>query len=405
MYELLWTILGVTAALAATWAYRRFATCSEQPEPPATKIETVAPPESREMALALADELASLVSAVEGRAHHLIESAPTRKLLPSAAEAMLSSLARLRHLHSKLVTFGRARPAETGTTDVCERIAELREDLQQMQLGIELRWDPPPELPRIDVGPSVVRDAILFVCAGLLRAERGATRLTFSAERSFTGERPTVKVEMTLEHIAVQARAADDAPAERAFALDLEAARHLLASHGGELELSHLPGKSVSAVIRLPMAVPVDRSDGASAEAQPSPPDPRMPDGPPTPASDSYGGALVLESDPTLRAVLARELKASGRAVFACADGAAADSFLQATPERFELLIVDDPQALDEHSPLGHTLRARAPGLKICLLTPPPSVQPDGCGELHCLPKPFGVHELRRTLASILAVG
>src|SRR5262249_57418216 len=36
-----------------------------------------------------------------------------------------------------------------------------------------------------------------------------------------------------------------------------------------------------------------------------------------------YGGVLVLESDPTVRAMLASELKAWGRAVFACADGAA----------------------------------------------------------------------------------
>ena len=100
--------------------------------------------------------------------------------------------------------------------------------------------------------------------------------------------------------------------------------------------------------------------------------------------------------------MLARELKASGRAVFACSDGAAAHTFLEATPDRFELLIVDDALQLAEHTPLARTIRSRAPGLKICLLTPRSSQPPPKWPGVHCLQKPFGVHELRRTLAAIL---
>ena len=122
-------------------------------------------------------------------------------------------------------------------------------------------------------------------------------------------------------------------------------------------------------------------------------------------APHNFGGALVLESDPTLRAVLSRELKASGRAVFACADGASAHTFLQATPDRFELLIVDDAHQLDEHTPLARTIREQVPDLKICLIAPNPATPPSTWPALHCLEKPFGVHELRRKLASILTVG
>ena len=112
----------------------------------------------------------------------------------------------------------------------------------------------------------------------------------------------------------------------------------------------------------------------------------------------------MLESDPALRAVLASELKASGRAVFACADGASAHTFLEATPDRFELLIVDDANQLDEYTPLARTIRQHTPNLKICLLAQMPTTSATAWPDLHCLPKPFGVHELRDTLASILAV-
>ena len=111
----------------------------------------------------------------------------------------------------------------------------------------------------------------------------------------------------------------------------------------------------------------------------------------------------MLESDPALRAVLARELKASGRAVFACADGASAHTFLQATPDRFELLIVDDARHLEDHTPLARTIRESAPELKLCLVTPSSAALPDSWPELQTLKKPFGVHELRRMLASLLA--
>jgi DNA-binding response OmpR family regulator len=125
-----------------------------------------------------------------------------------------------------------------------------------------------------------------------------------------------------------------------------------------------------------------------------------------TPTSrDRHGGALVLESDPAVRALLSQELKAAGRAVFACADGAAARTFLEATPERFELLVVDEAQRLDASDPLAATIRRVAPQLRILALWRGPlGPQPDWPGLQH-VAKPFGVHELRAALASILAAG
>lgn|GEM_PF-3877126 len=405
MYDFLWFALGVAVALAATelWriVFKEAAPSSphhgksDAAQPPPKSIDSSVSPETHELALSMAEELASLVSALEGRAHHLIEAAPSRAKLPGAAEAMLGSVDRLRHLHSKLITFGRARPVVSGATDVSELIASIRDELQQMQLGLELRWEPPPELPHINADPEAVRDAMLFVCAALLRAERGATRLTFSTERSFSTDQPTIKVELNLEWITVPGHNPSPGALDQGFALEWEAAKHLVHSYSGELQVWHLPGKSVRAVVRLPIVM-VDAPPAASA------PEVDETSSKTDTGEHIYGGALVLESDPALRAVLARELKASGRAVFACADGESAHTFLQATPDRFELLIVDDAQQIDEHTPLARTIRAHAPALKICLLTPAPASAPAGWQTVHTLKKPFGVHELRHKLASIL---
>lgn len=400
MLELYWFLIGATAATIAAWLLRaRVASRSLQREDRQRRaVATTISPESHELAISMSEELASLASAVEARTHHLIEAAPSRTQLPGAAEALLTSVERLRRLHKKLIAFGGARPVEDGIADITELINGISDELQFLQLGLELRWEPPPELPRIDANPEAIRDAILFVCAALLRAERGATRLTFSAERAFSQVRPTMKVELNLEWITVPGQTGGASSVDSAFALDWEAAKQLLSMHGGELTMSHLPGKAVQAIVQLPIVLNPEHPSSASARPEPER------SGRTVGESDhDYGGALVLESDPALRAVLARELKASGRAVFVCADGESAHTFLQATPDRFELLMLDDAQHLEEQTALARAIRARAPALKICLLTTSTTAPPADWPELHTLRKPFGVHELRHTLASILS--
>lgn len=345
------------------------------------------------MARTLAEELANLVSGVEGSSHHLIQSAPDRRRLPVAAEALLDTVHRLRRLHTKVVAIGHGRVSGTGSTDVGAVVSSLRDELLQMQLGLELCWEPPAGLPAVPIAADVMRDALLFLSAALLRAERGATHLAIAAELCFASDRPRVQIELALEWVTESSTPPEDPFAEPAFTLDLEAANNLITSHGGEVALSRLPGRMVRAVVRWPTV--------GEPTAHPAPGD--GPDDADAPAPHSYGGALLLEADPAIRAMLASELKATGRAVFACADIAAARSFLEATPDRFELLIVDHAQRLDADDALLPTIRDRVPALKICVLGKCGAAAPRDWPQVHCIEKPFGVHELRRALASVLA--
>lgn len=347
------------------------------------------PADARHLALTLAEELATLVSGIEGSTHHLVEAAPDRRQLPVAAESLLRAVQRLRTLHSKLVAFGRGRTAGNGTTDVAALVASLRDEVQHMQLGLEFSWDPPVGLPRIAVAHDIARDALLFLCAALLRAERGATHLAIHAEPCFAGEAPRVQIELCLEWVAEAEAPVGDLLADPSFTLDLEAANNLITGLGGDVSVSHLPGRSVRAVVRWPAAVaePLDAEPTTARTTTPH----------------SYGGALLLEADPLIRAMVASELKAAGRAVFACADGAAARSLLEATPDRFELLILDQHQRLDADPTLLGAIRRLTPELKICVLAPDTDATRDDAPRVHCIQKPFGVHELRRALATVLA--
>jgi hypothetical protein len=358
--------------------------------------------DARRLALTLADELANQISGVEGRAHHLIVSGPSRSQLPVAAEGMQGAIKRLRTLHSKILTLAGVRPAETGHTELDDAIEQLREGLQQLQLGLEVRWHPTAKLPAAAVEEQVVRDVLIFLGCALLRAERGATLLTIHCERCFADREPRVQIELMLEWVTSATQPRDDALQDTSFALDFEAAFQLVTQSSGDLQVAHLPGRSVRAVVRWPIstAAPVSLTLPEPAEPKSSPLTPPL-----TEPRHSFGGALILESDPAVRAMLSSELKATGRAVFACSDGAAARTFLLATPERFELLIVDAADRLTGDDDLRNTIRTTAPALKVVVLTPGPDAGPHRWPNARHLQKPFGVHDLRRALASLSPAG
>lgn len=372
-----------------------------------------APHGTRAFAISLAEELASLASGVEGRAHALIECAPHRAMLPAAAEGLLAAIHRLRTLHRKLVAFGQDRNPESGSTDLSELVTSLSDELQHMQLGLEVRWDPPPILPRLAANRDVVREALIFLCAALLRAERGATRLSITAELCFTEVDPTLQLELGLEWVVERTGSRANPGSDAGFSIEHEAAANLLRSQGGDVVFSHLPGRSACAVVRLPALVVADLPAEQPGEQAVATGPEAIPAAIPAPvqtlqqpaARHRYGGALVLEADPSVRAMLASELKATGRAVFACADGASARSFLAATPERFEVLIVDHHHRLEGDDALGETIRSMAPKLKICVLSPTGPRTPGAWPEVFRIEKPFGVHELRTALATVLAGG
>lgn len=399
------TVPGAAAAQDAATPAPTNSPANQTPAepPPAAAAPSAQTLEAVQVARSLADELATLVSGVEGRAHHLIEAAPDRRQLPAAAEALLAAVQRLRHLHGKLVAFGRNRALEPGRTSLEEALVAITDELQTLQLGIEVRRESAAHLPLLGVGPGVVHDTLRFVCAAMQRAERGATNLSVSTELCFRDDEPVVQVELGLEW-SHESPPHGHAPfADPAYTLDVEAASHLIQSHGGELALSHLPGRSIRAVLRWPLAVRTAETEipvASSTLAAPAEPELE-----PAPGGHRYGGALLLEADAAVRDLLSRELKATGRAVFACADGAAARSFLLATPERFELLIVDHQERLDADQALAATIRAVAPRLSILVLAPvtPPALL--AWPDLRSVAKPFGVHELRRALASIPAAG
>lgn len=417
--SLLWFAVGAACTAVAMRLRRRppVPIPAPPPMPPVAAEESIElgrearAAANRAVVATIGEELATLASGIEGRAHQLIEAAPERRQLPAAAEALIKSVQRLRVLHRKIVAFSGDRGPMPGFAELGTAASRLAEELQEIQFGIELHFDPPSTLPPLAVAPEALVDVLTFLAAAMMRAEPGATRLTLVAEQ-LLGTSHEVALELSLEwageHHATML-AGGHQP------IDFDAAANLVRAQGGAIELTHSPGRFVRSLVTLPAAERAARPRPDATEAPAGPPpepatvgpenpqaEPATKPSPIPPPKHGFGGALLLEPDPTVRAMVARELKAAGRAVFACADGTSARTFLETTPERFELLVVDHSRRLGNGEALTATIRAVAPDLRIFLL--------DSLGadvgvfaSVHSLPKPFGVHELREALALALS--
>ncbi len=91
---------------------------------------------------------------------------------------------------------------------------------------------------------------------------------------------------------------------------------------------------------------------------------------PPTATHHAFGGTLVLDRDPAIRNMIASELRAlEDRPVMTCADGEAAKALLEATPERFELLVLERNARLVSGESLAMQSLNKNPSVKVILLT------------------------------------
>jgi len=361
--------------------------------------------EAKPLAQTLSHELANIVSGIEGGAFRLIEATPLPPVRSNAAEGLWLAIRRLRRFHDKVRAFTTTPELDETTVSVESLLMSLRDELEASELGLQMTWNLPRTLPVPRGDNDALLAGLMFLSMALQQLAQGALRLSIDVEVSFVDDQPHVQLELRLEWDEDPGRHPLPSPISTAFLVARTSARNLLRSQGCSFSIDHVPGHLARALVRMPATYT------STSPMRPMLDSPVMP-----PAADSplpmldrnrFGGVLVLESDPTVRTMLASELKACGRAVFACADGAAARSLMQATPDRFEMLVVDQATRLSASDQLATTAANLCPDLKLFVLS-------DGAeGELpielaqrvHRIRKPFGISELRRALASVLDDG
>ena len=214
-----------------------------------------------------------------------------------------------------------------------------------LQVGLHIA----PSLPFAMANSDALRVSILFLIEGVLELEPDANSLVLQA-RSEEGDHGELSVRIDIEAILDEGSPHSEQPTPL-IRYSYLAARNLLAAQGASFTLDHIPGLNAFANITLTATnQPVGAwsedlssdSDATSETHQESLSEDSGENIPqPNRVEHHFGGVLIMESNPTIRDMLARELAKTRRNVVACSDGMAARTLFEATPERFEVLILE----------------------------------------------------------------
>jgi hypothetical protein len=342
-----------------------------------------------EIAVGVSAELATLASGIEGNAQLMCEAIAAREPIEAPADHLCAAVRRLRALSETIQQAAGPANVRRQPVRIEDVVLSVQHELEAASCGrFQIALDTASSVPEVHTDPRALRQTLLLLAEVLFGREPAAGTLTLRTRNSLARSAHAVVVQMVAE---VEERVSTRPRTAAQLALAHLAADNLLRALGAEFSLRAERGVEATASITLPVAYGEEAAAAAVLK--------------PTPHHD-FGGALVLESDPAVRYMVGQELERTGRQVFLCADGVGARTMWRATPERFELLVV---QAQGGRAP-GEELVAEAlatqPHTRAVLLgrTELPALAA-ALGEpqarVAVVTQPFGMMELRDALAHI----
>jgi two-component system cell cycle response regulator CpdR len=357
------------------------------------------------LAAGTGNELGDLATAVEGHANLLCEAIGDPEHVAQRAEQLWTSVRRVRLFSEKLLAFARPPQVTPRPLELLDLLRTLRSDLESYASGaFNVHFESASILPPATVDPEQLRMAMLFLVDTLLTLQPNTRQISLRAyTRIPEDDSPIVCIELCAEAEPgvgqIQTRPAS------MLQIGYLAARNLLEKMNAHLAFEHIEGLDVSCEIMLaavldtyepaigPGAAQAHQTTAAAVASVP-------------PSEHRFGGILILEDDRSVRELLAMELGRSGRSIITCGDGAAAHSLLEATPERFELLVLDGAAPMETGESLASWAHAQEPGLRFLLLTDALGFQPDTSDipkdQLVRLRKPFNLSDLRDAVRQLM---
>ncbi len=417
MHPLFWFLSGTASALTvvlialATRRRKPIVSAEVEPEPEAEPsverelLDGLVEDTNQHLELiarGVGGQLADLASGVEGSAQQLCESIGDPRNIAIYAELLWGNVRQLRLFSEKLISFS-SLATDPQPTDIPAFLTELRHDLEAFAAsGIKVELTTSGYLPKALVTARDLRYALLFLVDTMLAMESNTSHLSLRAHTDLTeipGEETRIAVEL-----CASAEPSDKqrAPIQQDVRLGYLAARNLLEAQEASFSIEHVEGISVSCFVNL-LPASIEESDEAITEI----PTPIEVEGPSQPVeTHEYGGILLLENDRSIRQMLSLELEQTGRNIFLCTDGASARSLVEATPERFELLILDHNAPIEAGDKLATDVLERHEGIKVLLLTartaPSHQLGASSGGRFVELCKPFGILEFRDALCRLI---
>ena len=331
--------------------------------------------------------------------------------LPRYIEAAQAGVRRAAALTHRLLSFSRRQTLDPQPTDINRLVAGMEELLSRTvgpEITIEIRAAPGLWTALLD--PNQVENALLNLCINARDAMQGGGRLTIHTDNITVGpggmngvgpgEYPSMCVTDTGTGMTpdVAARAFDPffttKPIGQGTGLGLSMIYGFVRQSGGHATIETTLGQGTTICLHFP------RHHAPSAPALSTAPVI-------APTARQAEGILLVDDEPTLRALVAESLADLGYTIHQAEDAAAALVLLQSTVA-IDLLVTDVglPGGLNGRQ-LADAARTGRPGLKVLFVTGYADVAVLNHGDLeagmHLLTKPFPLATLAGRVGAILA--
>ena len=176
-----------------------------------------------------------------------------------------------------MLSFSKEREPDPVPSDLVALITDIVETVQQRadEIGANLEWAPPTDMPQLLFDPEALSRAILNVVTNALDAveDRSGAMVSIRVARDTEGERVTVTVSdngegMPPETIAEIFNLFVSTKGARGTGLGLTVSRKILREHGGDIRVSSQPGEGSTFVLEFPVRT---GDDGQAAPPPDSP--------------------------------------------------------------------------------------------------------------------------------------
>lgn len=351
------------------------------------------------LAGSLAHDFNSLLTVVINNASQLKASTGLDEHERLAAVETLEAGQRGAALIRQLLALSRRKRPEPRTFALNELLSEWLELLPRvLGEGVELELELASEAPYVTADPGYVEQALLNLVLGTRAATSGSGRLKLGTS---AGEPGSATVELWVEHpLATEdAEVAPSANPYLSFDADVRSRSVGFSSvwataeqWGGSVQVDEL-GDRLRYRVRFPRGTTA--APPASARRGESP------------SAAEAATVLVVDDEPTLRAVMRRALVRDGHQVLVAEDGARALKLAASHPHPIHLLLTDVVMPGISGLELARRLGHERPGLAVLYVsgfTFEEAVPPtDLARGIAYLPKPFDALVLTEKVREILA--
>ncbi|MCA8942641.1 MAG: hypothetical protein KDB80_08810 [Planctomycetes bacterium] len=336
------------------------------------------------LATGIGRELADLATAVQGNAQLLCEVAGEPELVAVRCESLWAGVDRLRLLTEKILTFARDAKIHREPVEIRLLLDEVKRELETAKgdlVAVQVATSPflPPALADRDS----LYHSILFLVDTLLELEPCTHSIAIAAYADVSDDVTTIGIEICAES---DGSSKVSRPRKHALELGYLAAQRSLEAQGAQLWFQQVEDVASTCFVTLEADLPEQHEETEPRETE----------------RHEFGGVLVLEDNPSIRSMVSTELERLGRKIFSCVDAASARALLEATPERFELLILEQDARNGDGLAIARDVIANRPETKTLILGHITDERP-GDEDIARLQKPFGLLELRAALNEILA--